>query len=275
LQYQLKTERKYIRRTTMQIALKKRVGNILAATTILLAGASAQASIIDFDDNALLPDSYYDPQAAVTWTSGAADFNHGWSSTFNCCWSGFTYSNKSDTTTAGYLNDRSAITGDGVGAGQDNYAVGYTGNGDATLSFGGAQTVLGGYFTNVTYTYLAMAYGDDGNATPFVKGPFEEGDFLTLTITGLGSGGESLGSLDFLLADGANVLATWAWFDTSGLGEVYGLDFALSSSDNGLFGMNTPAYFAVDSLSIVPLPAGVWLFISALGALGFRKRITG
>jgi hypothetical protein len=259
----------------MQIALKKKVRNILAATTILLAGASAQASIIDFDDNALLPDSYYDPQAAVTWTSGAADFNHGWSSTFNCCWSGFTYSNKSDTTTAGYLNDRSAITGDGVGAGQDNYAVGYTGNGDAILSFGSAQTVLGGYFTNVTYTYLAMVYGIDGNETPFVKGPFEEGDFLMLTITGLGSGGESLGSLDFLLADGANVLDTWAWFDTSGLGEVHGLDFVLSSSDNGLFGMNTPAYFAVDSLSIVPLPAGVWLFISALGALGFRKRITG
>jgi hypothetical protein len=39
--------------------------------------------------------------------------------------------------------------------------------------------------------------------------------------------------------------------------------------------MNTPAYFAMDSLSIVPLPAGVWLFISALGALGVRKRITG
>ncbi len=207
--------------------------------------------------------------------AAAADFNHGWSTTYDCCWSGFTYSNKSDTTTAGYLNDRSAITGDGVGAGQDNYAVGYTGNGDATLSFGSAQTVLGGYFTNVTYTYLAMVYGDDGNETPFVKGPFEEGDFLTLTITGLGFGGESLGSLDFLLADGANALDTWTWFDTSGLGEVHGLDFALSSSDNGLFGMNTPAYFAVDSLSIVPLPAGVWLFISALGALGFRKRITG
>ncbi|TDJ44461.1 MAG: VPLPA-CTERM sorting domain-containing protein [Gammaproteobacteria bacterium] len=259
----------------MQVIKLKIARSLLAAAILLLAGTATQAAVIDFDDNYLAPDSYYDPQAAVTWSSGGADFNHGWSTTYDCCWSGFTYSNKSDTTTAGYTNDRSAITGDGIGAGQDNYAVGYTGNGDAILSFGSAQTVLGGYFTNVTYTYLAMAYGDDGNDTPFVKGPFAEGDFLTLTITGLDSGGESLGSLDFRLADGANVLNTWAWFDTSGLGEVYGLDFALSSSDNGLYGMNTPAYFAVDSLSIVPLPAGVWLFISALGALGLRKRITG
>jgi hypothetical protein len=257
----------------MQIALKRKAGGILAVATLLLAGASAQAATIDFEDNSLAPDSYYDPQAAVTWSSGGAELNHDWN--YGCCWSGFTYSNKSDTTTAGFTNDRSAITGDGVGAGQDNYAIGYTGSNDATLSFGSAQTVLGGYFTNATYTYLAMAYGDDGNETPFVKGPFEEGDFLQLTITGLGAGGESLGSLDFLLADGANVLDTWTWFDTSGLGEVHGLDFALSSSDNGLYGMNTPAYFAMDNLSIVPLPAGVWLFISALGALGFRKRITG
>jgi hypothetical protein len=183
----------------MQIAMKRKAGRFLVAATLLLAGAAAQAAVIDFDDNYLAPDSYYDPQAAVTWSSGGADFNHGWN--YNCCWSGFTYSNKSDTTTAGYTNDRSAITGDGVGAGQDNYAIGDTGNGDATLSFGGAQTVLGGYFTNTTYAFLAMAYGDDGNETSFVKGPFEEGDFLTLTITGLGAGGESLGSLDFLLAD--------------------------------------------------------------------------
>jgi hypothetical protein len=248
-------------------------GRLLLAGVLLTAAATAQAAIIDFDDNVLAPDSYFDPQANVTWESGDANFNHGWNDTFSCCWSGFTYSNQTDTTTAGFLNDRSAITGDGVGAGQDNYAIGYTGNNDAFLSFDSAQTVLGGYFTNATYAYLAMAYGDDGNETPFVKGPFTDGDFFTLTITGLASSGEALGSLDFMLADGSNVLDTWTWFDTSSLGEVYGLEFSLSSSDSGQFGMNTPAYFAMDSLSIVPIPAAVWLFISALGALGLRKRL--
>jgi hypothetical protein len=253
----------------------KLITKFLGSASLILTSVATQAAVIDFDDKVLLPDSYYDPQAAVTWSSGGADFNHGWNDTFDCCWSGFTYSNSTDTTTAGFLNDRSAITGDGVGAGQDNYAIGFTGNDDARLSFGSAQTVLGGYFTNTTFAYLAMAFGDDGNNPAFVKGPFGTGDFFTLTVTGLGSGGEALGSLDLLLADGANISDSWTWYDLSGLREVHGLDFALSSSDNGTFGMNTPAYFAMDNLSIVPLPAGVWLFISALGALGARKHLQG
>jgi len=237
---------------------------------LALLSVSAQAAVITFDDNALAADSYYDPMAATNWTSGGGQFVHEWN--YGCCWGNFTYSNRTDATTAGYTNDRSAITGDGVGAGQDNYAVGYTGGGAAVVSFANAQTVLGGYFTNTTYGYLAMKDGDDGNATPFVKGPFGEGDFFKLTATGLDSEGGALGSLDFLLADGADVSDSWEFFDRSGLGEVYGVSFTLSSSDNGSFGMNTPAYFAMDSLTIVPVPAAVWLFGSALGLLGFRRK---
>lgn len=248
----------------------QRAGRQFFAGALLLVAMSTQAAVIDFDDNTLAADSYYDPQQAEVWQSGGGSFNHGWS--FGCCWSGFTYSNQTDITTAGYLNDRSAITGDGYGAGQDNYAVGYTGSNDSIMEFNGARTVLGGYFTNTTYAYLAMADGNDGNASPIVKGPFEDGDFLQLTITGLDSSGQALGSLDFLLADGTNIIDDWAWFDTSSLGEVYGLDFTLSSSDNGQFGMNTPAYFAMDSLNIVPIPGAVWLFVSGLGLLGWLKR---
>jgi len=232
---------------------------------------TAQAAIIDFDDNVLAADSYYAPNANVVWNSGGASFNHGWNDLYSCCWNGFTYSNQTDTTTAGYLNDRSAVTGDGQGVGQDNYAVGYTGNGGSTMTFSNAQTVLGGYFTNTTYGYLAMANGDDGNATPYVKGPFAAGDFFNLTITGLDALGGDLLSLSFALADGTNVLDTWAWQDLSSLGEVYGLRFELSSSDVGAFGMNTPAYFAMDSISIVPVPAALWMFISAIGVLGFGR----
>ena len=135
-----------------------------------------------------------------------------------------------------------------------------------------AQTVLGGYFTNSTYAYLAMAFGDDGNDPAFVEGPFDENDWLKLTITGLGSGGQSLGSLDFLLADGTNIIDEWTWFDTSGLGEVYGLSFSLDSSDSGQFGINTSAYLAADNFSVVPVPAAVWLFGSALAGLGWMRR---
>jgi len=249
---------------------------IFAGAVLLAASVGAQAAVITFDDNALAPNTFYNPGAATTWTSGGANFDHLWNAEYNCCWGNFTYSNQTDTTTPGFTNDRAAITGDGVGAGQDNYAIGYTGTtGSSVLTFNNAQTVLGGYFTNTTYAYLAMANGDDGNGipSPFIKGPFGEGDFFKLTVTGLDEFGGALGSLDFLMADGANVIDTWEWFDLSGLGEVNGLSFSLSSSDNGSFGMNTPAYFAVDNLTIVPVPAAVWLFASALGLLGLRRKV--
>jgi hypothetical protein len=245
---------------------------ILSTGLMLLWGASAGAAVINFDDNVLGADAFFDPQADVTWSSGGADFDHSWNETFDCCWGGFTYSNRTDTTTAGFLNDRSAITGDGVGAGQDNYAIGTTGSAVPELRFGGAKTVLGAFFTNATYSYLAMANGDDGNVPAFVKGPFGADDFFRLTVTGIDGAGAALSSLDFLLADGANVLDDWAWFDLTGLGEVNGLRFSLDSSDAGAFGINTPGYFAVDSINVVPVPAAVWLFVSALGLLGLRRR---
>ncbi len=241
----------------------------LAAT--MMAVSAAQAAVIDFEDKVLAPDSSFNTNETVTWTSGGAGFVYNYN--FDCCWSGFTYSNRTDTTTPGFLNDQSAITGDGVGAGQDNYAVGYaTSFGPTTVDFGGKRTVQGSFFTNTTYTYLAVANGDDGNDPAFVKGPFGDGDFLKLIVNGLGSNGEIISSLEVLLADGADVVDSWEWTDLSGLGEVYGLSFAMDSSDVGQFGINTPTYFAMDNLTIVPVPAAVWMFASALGLLGFRRK---
>jgi hypothetical protein len=251
--------------------MRRKITGLLA---LLAASTAAQAVVIDFDDNYLAPDSVYSPAAITTWSSGGATFNHGWNDTFNCCWDGATYSNKADTTTSGFTNDQSAITGDGVGAGQDNYAVltpGSTGDA-AVMSFTGAKTVQGAYFTNTTYAYLAMAYGDDGNSPAFVKGPFGEDDWLKLLVTGLDSGGGSLGTLEFLLADGADILDDWTWFDLSGLGQVHGLSFTMDSTDKNDYGLITPAYFAMDSMSVVPVPSAVWLFVSGLGFLGLRRR---
>ena len=50
---------------------------ILAAASLLFVSVATNAAVIDFDDNSLAPDSFFNPQANTPWTSGGATFNHG------------------------------------------------------------------------------------------------------------------------------------------------------------------------------------------------------
>lgn len=218
----------------------------------------AYASVVStFDDLALAPESFFDPQAPATFTSGNATFTHN-STDFGSfrSWDGFTYSNTTDTTTPGFLNQYSAITGSGVN-GSANYGVSFV-SPLSRLDFTSETAVSGAYFTNTTYAYLSMLNGDS-----FAK-QFEAGDFFTLTITGLDTSNSETGSVDVSLANGTDLLDEWLWTDLSTLGSVAALEFSLNSSDVGAFGMNTPAYFAIDDLTTVPVPAAVWLFGSGL-----------
>jgi hypothetical protein len=80
-----------------------------------------------------------------------------------------------------------------------------------------------------------------------------------LTITGKDSEGVVTGTVDFYLADYRFVdnsedyiVDTWQYVDLTSLGEVKNLEFTLSSSDVGDFGMSTPAYFALDTIVDTP-----------------------
>ncbi len=249
-----------------QITLRKTA----LAIALTAAAISAQAGVITFDDLLLAADSAFDPGETTSFQSGGATFYHD-APYGDCCWSGFTYSNKIDTTTPGYLNDMAAITGDGVGMGYDNYAVGFD---NATLRFNTAQSVQSVYLTNTTYAYRAMHDGDDGNTVPFIKGPFVDGDFYKVIIRGLDSNGNAISSQEILLGDGTNIISAWTLFDLSSLGLVYGLNFTLDSSDVSPYGINTPAYFALDNLTIseVPVPGAAYLFASGLSMVIARRR---
>ncbi len=250
--------------------MKRTIKYIIAAIAVLTA-SSTYATVATFDDLLLAPDSFFDPQIDTTFTSADATFSHGCSFfSGTCFWNGFSYSNKTDTTTEGFVNQYSAITGSGV-AGSANYGVSFPGSfGSSRIDFDGATTVSGAYFTNTTYAYLSMLNGDG------IGKQFEDGDFFTLTVNGFDATDSLLGTLNISLADGTDILNSWLWSDLSSLGAVNALEFSVFGSDVGEFGLNTPAYFAIDNLtyvSAVPVPAAVWLFGSGLlGLIGVARR---
>lgn len=164
-------------------------------------------------------------------------------------WGGFMVTNKSDVKTASYTNN-SAITGKAF-----SDKVYLTANTNArypaVVSFkGGASYVVKGFYvTNSTYAYLSMKNGDD-----YAK-KFGEGDWFKLQVQGKDASGNPTHLVEVYLADfrdgKSSLLNSWRWVDLSGLGAVKSLQFNLSSTDNGDWGMNTPSYFCMDAIEAI------------------------
>ncbi len=245
------------------------------------------ASVITFDDLDLAPNSYWSGQIEPgslpvtpsnnTFTSGNATFSNqttDWGGGFTS-WSGWSYSNMTDNVTPGFGNQYSVYSGQAFSGSQ--FGVAYVSGNNAAIAFDEAVWAGGFYATNTTYTALSMLNGDAFSK----KFGGEEGtdqDWLKLSIQGV-NGGDTIGQVDFYLADYRNgnshIVSEWEWVDLSSLGLITGLTFSMSSTDQGAFGMNTPAYFAMDNLTVtaVPLPAAIWLMGSGLLALlGFNRR---
>ena len=235
---------------------------ILLFATALVIGANGMAQIADFQTQLSQADTTWFGQ---TTTNASGDtlfvngfysfennYNSGWEST-----NGWSYSNTTDNITAGYENQFSNITGSGESS--DQFGICYASdfaNNRLFSTDGSAFTPTGSYFTNTTYAYLSMQDGDQfstqfGDVSNAVAGE----DWFLLTIYGLAQDStQTCDSVNFYLADyrfaddaDDYLIEAWTWVDLSSLENVYGLDFVLSSSDVGGFGMNTPAYFAMDN----------------------------
>jgi len=240
--------------------------------------ATAAPVSIDFEDvgAALGAESF--ENASGGFTSGGGDFANEFDDFGGgCCWSGWLYSNKTDTTTPGFTNDQSAFPGGGAGD-SATYGVAFTG-GTTTISFDSEKQVLSGDFSNTTYAALAMQNGE------FVAKQFggptgDDPDYFLLEILGYDALGGLTGTVELYLADyrfADNnldfILDAWATVDLTSLGAVQQLDFALSGSDNDpMFGLNTPAYFALDNLVVAPEPGTGALLAFGLVGIGARRR---
>jgi len=169
-------------------------------------------------------------------------------------WSGWAISTSTDVTTPGFTNQYSSIAGNGFDNSQ-TYATTFV-LGESQIKLTGdalGGEVNGVYVSNATYSYLSIRDGD-GFAKKFGGETGDDPDFFLLTIKKYLNGQLGQDSINFYLADYRfsdntqdYIIDAWSYIDLLPLGNVDSLSFSLSSTDNGAFGMNTPAYFCIDN----------------------------
>jgi hypothetical protein len=177
-------------------------------------------------------------------------------------WYGFSISNMTDNTTAGWGNQYSSYSGSGLNS--SNYAVYYP---SGLISYSVTDTDLifdSLKVTNTTYAAISMRDGDafakqfgsiyaaDGTTIDGTNGE----DFFRLWVIGSEYPGGPKDSMEVYLADYRfsdnsqdYILDTWLNVDLTNFSfPVRQIAFRLESSDNGAWGMNTPSYFALDNV---------------------------
>lgn len=249
------------------------------------ATSACWAGVATFDGKDTGPNGYYrpgSPGGIYDWTDGGMTFrlresDDGFGGTV---WGGFTYSSVNDPSTPGFGNQFAVYTPGTDVSGSGVYGVGYVDSFSSVLpgiTLPGNDTVQGLYVNNTTYAALSMLNGD-AFAKQFGGISGNDPDWFLLTVTGRDAGGAATGNVDFYLADyrfadnGQDyIVDSWTWVDLSSLGPVAELEFSLSSSDVGVWGMNTPAYFAIDQVTIPEPSTCLALVVGALAAIRRRR----
>ena len=223
----------------------------LFVATIFSQLASAQINwMATFESHSLMQlDTFYNgSDSAGSFNSGKAtyinNYNPAWQS-----WDGVSVSNMKDTTTPGYGNQYSVISGSGVNY-SSNYAVAHK---QTTVVLHNQQVVKGMYVNNGTYPTLSMRDGDQF-AKKFGGNDGNDPDFLRIIATGhIGNSTttDMFYLADYRFSDNSKdyLVKDWTHWNLERLGDVDSIVFTMESSDTGQFGMNTPAYFCFDNFN--------------------------
>ena len=197
---------------------------------------SAPGKDVGFNDGAVHYPCVYDTSGGVTFLS-----------------SGFVYSNKRDSVTSGYQNQFSAKP-----------AAGYLNSSKYAVAYGQVQVLKktspfqwsSVAIANSTYAYNSMRDGD-AFAKKFGGVTGNDPDSFVLFIRGFRNGTLTQDFIhvylaNFLYSNNSQdyILKGWQLVNLSQFGSCDSLQFTLYSSDNGVFGMNTPAYFCLDNMQI-------------------------
>lgn len=157
-------------------------------------------------------------------------------------WGGFTISkNAADT-----LNQFACAAKGGVKGVGSPFIVAYYQAylGALTLTFDNFYYPKEIYVCQDMVTLLSLQNGDG-----FAK-KFTATDTLALHISGLDENDANTDTVTYYLAVDSVFNQAWTKIDLSSIGYCYALEFSMTSTDTGKWGMNTPAYFALDALTV-------------------------
>ena len=124
-------------------------------------------------------------------------------------------------------------------------------NNAPTMNFTDTDTttrvIEGLYITNTSYAVAQMTT-DLGSGVPIDNGWFK------VIFIGLDAKGNQTGKIEVYLANykdgGKFLLEQWQPVALSGLGRIHTLKIDMDGSDKGLYGLNTPAYVAIDCIVV-------------------------
>ncbi len=223
----------------------------------------AQSVVSSFEAFSLSIDSFANGELQSnnpTWrgfANGNALFENDYDTSFGGFWSnGFALSTMRDSVTNGFTNLYSAVTASGYMS--LTYAIGQK-NAWIYNNDSNEQLAEGVYVTNSTYASLSMKNGDTF-AKKFGGASGNDSDFFVMYFVGYFDGSKS-DTVSFYLADYRfsnnnedYILTNWEWVDLTSIGKFDSIQILLASSDNGQFGMNTPAFYAIDDFTMMREP---------------------
>ena len=232
---------------------------VVISTAFACTKEKERTDFIDFEELDTGPEGYWNgSDGSGGFSSGNAWFVNHYNSEWGV-WSGFAYSNHTDTETGDYTNPYSPVAGSGDEL-SENYAVYYYPGSPDTLIFNEEEKITSVSLCNTTYAYRVMLNGNDF-AKKFGGDDGTDPDWFKLTLTALDAQMQEIAYSDIYLADfrpgnsaDDYIISEWTRYNLSGFGFVKGLVIELSSSDTGDWGMNTPAYFCIDNIEGKLLP---------------------
>lgn len=234
----------------------------------LLLSAQSSAFIVDFEGSVPAGPEYLNGSEQPLGTSysfstpfGPVIFPNFFDTLYGGFWvQGWALSRRADSSTANVSNvyGVKAFTGNG---GSGTFAVGLSMARLRTNMLAPGSRVKSLYVTNTTWNYESMRQGL-GTSKIFGGLDGTEPDYFKLVVKRYVGGVLQADSAEIYLADyrfpGASsqdyILKDWIKLELNLPAPMDSLLFILRSSDVGLFGMNTPPYFAIDDVEVEGAP---------------------